>query len=212
MPPEALQDPEFQKDYHAWRNPTLSFTEVCGRTDLSRATVSNQLHELLGEGVLTRRRLGKNQLYSPRSLEECDQEIVLNGPRKMAQFQRLERMGLRVSWAKLPRGRPKQLPSYNESFTRKIVGLTRDLRELGEPARRYVVKQAGLIDRSHDGRLVFCYRGKRIPDIEKAIPKASDHCKQLSRQRKTASFSFMPTSVRRRRKGRYPIASTIRPL
>jgi DNA-binding transcriptional ArsR family regulator len=207
VPVEALQNPELQRDDLAWRKPILNFTEICERTGLSRATVSSRLHELLMEGVLARRRQGKDQLYSPRSLDECDQEIVLNGPRKMAQFRRLAQMGLPVSWETLPRGRPKRIPN-REEICDKITRLTRSLLTLPAPARRYVVKQAGLIDQSKDGRLLFCYRGKRISDIRKAIPKARKHYKQLFRQSKP--ISFLCPSLRRRRKGPYPIASTIR--
>jgi hypothetical protein len=62
-------NPEFQRDWaDSMKPPSLCFGEVLQETRLSRPTVAERLRELVSEGLFTRCREGKHQVYAPCSL------------------------------------------------------------------------------------------------------------------------------------------------
>lgn len=168
------------------KNSELCFTDICSTTGLATEAVSKRLKELVVTGKLTKRREGKKQLYRPVSLQDCDEPLIIEGPRKERQVQRLIRMGLKPMsdfiWIKRPRGRPKRLPGFDEDLR-----LFNQIHALPPAAIRYVAKQAGLDfhERDQGSAYVLTYTEKQVATIRKMIGKkgkAMKHYDALKRQ------------------------------
>ena len=124
--PGDQNDPDYQCDNLAWQNPELSFGDICSATGLATETVTKRLGELVTEGRLAKRREGKKQFYRPLSLQSCKEPLVIRGPRKKLQVQRLIRMGLDPTSIKSRAGRPTHFPRFDVELGKVSFGKDED--------------------------------------------------------------------------------------